>query len=110
VIFFFYFSSETYTRKFIWDYFPSGFFARLLVRIMHLQLAVPISWSDAAIVFGSDGDEVGFLTLKPENDKFSLGVIFFFSIVGKESKVSLFVCLFVCLFFVFFLNFLLFFR
>jgi hypothetical protein len=49
---------------FVWGYFPVGFFPRLLVRLMHQQLPIPICWSDAAVVFSMEGDECGFMNIK----------------------------------------------
>lgn len=67
-------SCSTYTRRFVWDVYPTGFFARLLVKLMHLQLVVPVSWSNAAVLCSSFGDEVGFLLMKQRHDKHCLEV------------------------------------
>lgn len=67
-------SCNIYVRKFEWDFYPSGFFPRLLVRLMHLKLAMPLSWANAAVLHSRDGDEVAFLHLKKEGEKFCLEV------------------------------------
>lgn len=61
-------------RQFVWDFHPSGFFTRLLVRLMHLQIAVPVSWANAAVLLSRSGDEAAFLQMKRENDKHYLEV------------------------------------
>lgn len=68
------FSCRTYTRKFLWDFYPSGFFARLLVRLMHLQIAVSGSWANAAILCSRLGDEAALLQMKKEDDMYYLEV------------------------------------
>lgn len=73
-----FFSGSVYTRRFVWDFYPAGFFPRLLVRLMHLQLMVPISWANAAVLFSRVGDEVTFLEIKQETHKFILEVLLFF--------------------------------
>lgn len=70
----------------MWDYYPYGFFPRLLVRLMHLQLPVPVSWANAAVILSKSGDEVALLQMKKEADKYCLEV----SILKKSALYSLF--------------------
>lgn len=58
----------------MWDFYPTGFFPRLLVRIMHAQFPVPASWANAAIFFSRSGDEVGLLQIKKADSKYCLEV------------------------------------
>lgn len=46
------------------------------MRLMHLQLAVPVSWANAAVLFSRLGDEVAFLQVKKEQEKFCLEVVY----------------------------------
>lgn len=46
---------------------------------MHLKLAVPISWANAAVLYSRHGDEVAFLHMKKEHEKFYLEVCFIFA-------------------------------
>lgn len=60
----------------MWDFQPTGFFTRLLVRLMHMQMIVAVSWQNAGVICSCFGDEVGFLELKRE-DKYLLEVYYF---------------------------------
>lgn len=41
---------------------------------MHLQLVVPVSWANAAVLLSTAGDEAVFLEMKNDNNKFCLEV------------------------------------
>jgi len=63
-----------YKRRFSWDFLPSGFFPRLLLRLVHLRMRLLAGWIDAAVVMGRNNFECAFLRLSRNEDKYYLEV------------------------------------
>jgi hypothetical protein len=63
-------------RRFSWKFFPSGFFPRLLLRLVHLRMNTLVCWLDSAIILGTNGVECAFMQLsrKSHDDPFILEV------------------------------------
>eukprot|EP00026_Physarum_polycephalum_P000182 Phypoly_transcript_00182.p1 GENE.Phypoly_transcript_00182~~Phypoly_transcript_00182.p1 ORF type:complete len:2033 (+),score=208.26 Phypoly_transcript_00182:30-6101(+) len=70
-------STCTFVRRFSWKIFPSGFFPRLLLRLVHLRMKPLVCWLDAAVILGKDGTECAFMRLsqKLEDSSFFLEVL-----------------------------------
>jgi hypothetical protein len=63
-----------YKRRFSWDFLPSGFFPRLLLRLVHLRMRLLACWIDAAVIMGRNDFECAFLQLLRNEDKYNLEV------------------------------------
>lgn len=58
------FHRQIRTRKFGWDFFPTGFFSQMLLRLVHLRMQVLACWLNAAVIMGKTGSECAILQLQ----------------------------------------------
>lgn len=63
-----------HVRHFRWNFYPAGFFPRLLLRLVHLRVKPLKSWLDAAVVVGHR-DECAFMRIS-KNEELSVNPFF----------------------------------
>lgn len=65
-------------RRFTWPSHPTGFFPRLLLRLVHLRMKPLACWLDAAVIMGKGGVECAFLHLfRQQDSQFVLEVLLY---------------------------------
>lgn len=70
---------RVFMRRFMWEFYPSGFVPRLLLRLVHLRMTLLKSWYDGAIILSQNGTECAHVQLskiEAQESTYQLEVIY----------------------------------